>query len=356
VATVARQHRVHGRRGSHDSPPGAGLPGDFVPRTGRPFLASAACWSRWLAFAAVLVAAGSTSWLPASTAPVALVVAGVGFAAGVPHGAVDHLMASRLTGGRPIVLVAAAYAGLAAAAWGLMTWAGPVALMSVVALSALHFGLGELEVTRELTGWRPRAIPAAAIVVAGCGALLLPLARSGDQIKTVAAAVSPEVAVLIGAAWVQVGLVAAWVLAAVVAVTSALRAGHRTVALDVALIGLLGALAPPLVAFALWFGGWHALRHCARMLTVEPGCAELVAAGRRLAAVRRFAGLAAWPSIAALTVVAGLGWFTVVAPDPTTFVAEVLRLLLALTVPHMVVVMWLDRTTDRHSPALISTR
>ena len=355
MAIVTRQPRVHRWRG-RESPPGACLPGDSAADEDTTFLAVAARWSRWLALGTLLIAAGSISWLPASTAPTALVVAGVGFAAGVPHGAVDHLMASRLTGGRSIPLVAAAYAGLAAAAWALMTWVGPVALLLIVALSALHFGLGELEISRQLTGWRPRPIPAAAIVVAGCGALLLPLARSGDQIKEVASAVSPDVALLISDGWVQVGLVTAWVGAAVLAVTSALRCGHRTVALDVVLVGLLGALAPPLVAFAVWFGGWHALRHCARMLTVEPGCAELVATGRRLAAVRRFAGLAALPSIAALTVVAALGWFTVVAPHPATFVAEVLRLLLALTVPHMVVVMWLDRTTDRHSPALISTR
>ena len=40
------------------------------------------------------------------------------------------------------------------------------------------------------------------------------------------------------------------------------------------------------------------------------------------------------------------GVLTMAAPDPTVVVAEVLRLLLALTVPHMVVVLWLDRTTD----------
>ena len=87
------------------------------------FLGAAARWSRWLAFGTVLMAAGSISWLPASTAPTALLVAGLFFAAGVPHGAIDHLMASRLTGGRSILLVAAAYAGLAAAAWALMAWA-----------------------------------------------------------------------------------------------------------------------------------------------------------------------------------------------------------------------------------------
>ena len=354
MAIVTRQPRAHRWR-DRQRPPGACLPGDSAADDDTTFLSVAARWSRWLALGTVLVAAGSMPWLPASTAPTTLVVAGLFFAAGVPHGAIDHLMASRLTGGRSIPLVAAAYAGLAAAAWALMTWVGPVALLLIVALSALHFGLGELEISRQLTGWRPRPILAAAIVVAGCGSLLLPLARSGEQIRTVASAVSPDVALLIGTAWMQVGLVAAWVGAAVVALTSALRSGHRTVALDIVLIGLLGALAPPLVAFAVWFGGWHALRHCARMLTVEPGCAKLVATGRRVAAVRRFAGLAAVPSIAALTVVAGLAWFTVVAPDPTTVVTEVLRLLLALTVPHMVVVLWLDRSAARRQPAF-STR
>jgi hypothetical protein len=81
------------------------------------------------------------------------------------------------------------------------------------------------------------------------------------------------------------------------------------------------------------------------MLTVEPGCADLVVAGRDRAAVLRLVRLAALPSIAALTTVVALGWITVTAADPTVVVAEILRLLLALTVPHMVVVWWLDRAS-----------
>jgi hypothetical protein len=60
--------------------------------------------------------------------------------------------------------------------------------------------------------------------------------------------------------------------------------------------------------------------------------------------VRRFIRLAAWPSVAALAAGAALGWTTVVAPDPAALMAEALRVLLALTVPHMVVVLWLDRS------------
>ena len=295
----------------------------------------------------VLVAGGHVAGVPAVTAPAVLVVAGLGLVAGVPHGAADHVMATQLAGGRPMVLVAAAYAGVAAAAWALLEWAGPIALIVVVALSALHFGLGELEVSRQLTGWRPPRVLALPIVIAGSGALVLPLARSGDQLRGVATAVSPGLALLIGGAPVQIGLVVIWLLAALVAVIASLWSGHPAVALDIVLVGALGMLVPPLVAFAVWFGGWHALRHCARMLTIEPGCAALVTTGRRRAAALRLIRFAAVPSIAALTSIAALGWFTVAASDPTVVVAEVLRLLLALTVPHMVVVLWVDRTTDR---------
>jgi hypothetical protein len=83
------------------------------------------------------------------------------------------------------------------------------------------------------------------------------------------------------------------------------------------------------------------------LLSHEPGCAALLRGGRRGAAVGRLAKLAAAPSIAAVIAVIVLGGVTALAPEPATVVAEVLRLLLALTVPHMVVVMWLDRSQRR---------
>jgi len=56
-----------------------------------------------------------------------------------------------------------------------------------------------------------------------------------------------------------------------------------------------------------------------------------------------------------LTAVAALGWFTVAASDPAVVLAEVLRLLLALTVPHMVVVLWVDQTADRRYETTVSS-
>lgn len=287
--------------------------------------------------------------MPGITGPVALVVAGFGFLAGVPHGAADQFMAARLSGRRSMMMIGAVYAGVAAVAWALLEWAGLVPLLVIVALSVVHFGLGEVEVCRQLTGWRPTRLVSGAIAVAGCGALLLPLARSGAQLTGVATVMSPGLAPLIAGRSLELTLSGIWLTAAVVAVIASLWSGHLGVALDIVLVGALGLVAPPLVAFAVWFGGWHAIRHCARMLTIEPECAALVGSGHSRAAVLRLIRLAAWPSIAALATVVALGWITTTASDPAVIVAEILQLLLALTVPHMVVVWWLDRAQVRRS-------
>jgi len=316
--------------------------------TGRPPLVTAARWSRWVLSFIALVAGGHVIGLPAVPAPVVLVLAGVGLVTGIPHGAADHAVIARLAGGSPMGGVVAVYAGAAAAAWALLRWADPIAMIAVVALSALHFGLGELEVARRLTGWRPPHLAALAIVVAGSGPLLLPLARGGDQLKAVATTVSPGVARALGWAAAHTGaIVVVWLVAATVAVMASLRAAHPTIALDIVILGAVGLLAPPLLAFAVWFGGWHSLRHCARLLTIEPGCAALLGEGRRREAVLRLLRLAAAPSLAAWTVVAALAWFTASASAPSAVVAQVLRLLLALTVPHALVVLWADRNTRR---------
>lgn len=297
-----------------------------------------------------LAAGGPAAGLPAVPAPVVLAVAGLGLVAGVPHGAADHVIATRLAGGMPTAPVAAVYAGATAGVWALLRWAGPAALIAVVAISALHFGLGELEVARRLTGWRPPVPVACAIAVAGSGALVLPLARCGDQMSAVATAVSPGLARALAWAPVHTALAVTWLVAALVAVVAALRSAHPGTALDVLIPGAVGMLAPPLLAFGVWFGGWHSLRHGARMLAVEPGCAALLAAGRRRAAALRLIRIAAMPSLGALTALAALGWLTAAAPNPNAVLADVLRLLLALTVPHAFVVLWADRSPRDFTP------
>ena len=323
-------------------------PAAAAPQLGRSdVLVRAAAGSRQVIAGVLLVALVLASLVPdAAAATLTVLVAGFGFLAGVPHGAVDHLLLCRLAG-RSLAEVTFLYAAIAVTAWALLTWAGAAALLVVVALSVVHFGLGELQVWRESTGWRPGGVVSAAAAVAGTGALLLPLAFSGDLLGAVAKAMSPDLAVMITAGPVRLGAAVAWSIATCVAAIAALRARRPMVVLDLVLIGAVGAFLPPLVAFAVWFGGWHAVRHAGRLLAEEPGCAVLLAAGRTRLALLRFGRLAALPSVAALAVVAVLAVFGTSAADPETAIAEVLKVLLALTVPHMLVVLWLDRRDGR---------
>lgn len=306
-------------------------------------MAAAVSWSRRVAAGVLLLALVLAAFVPDTAAvTLTMLVAGFGFLAGVPHGAVDHLLLCRLTR-RPLAQVTLAYAAVAVAAWCLLTWAGAVAWVAVVVLSVTHFGLGELQVWRGSTGWRPGRVVSVAAAVAGTGALLVPLALSGDLLRAVATALSPGLAVMITANPARLGVAVVWSVALCVAGVAAHRAGRASVVLDLLLIGALGAFLPPLAAFAVWFGGWHAVRHTGRLLADEPGCAALVDAGRTGSAMLRFGRLAALPSCAALVVVAVLVALGSSAADPVTGIADVLKVLLALTVPHMLVVLWLDR-------------
>jgi beta-carotene 15,15'-dioxygenase len=301
----------------------------------------AAVWSRWILAAGGVIAALAIAGLPVSwSQPLVLVVAGAGFVAGMPHGAVDHVLLGRLVR-LPLLAAAAGYGLLAVLVWVLLRWGGPVPLVAVAVLSVVHFGMGELDAQRDGGGRTP--FVAATAAVAATGALLLPLARAGADMGTVAAALSPGLGEAIGSGVVRVALAAVWFVAASVTVVSALRARRTAVVVDVVLVGVAGALLPPLVAFALWFGGWHALRHAARLLTVEPGSRALVNAGRTRDAVGRLLRLAVIPSIVAVMTLAVIAGFTATAPDLPGAVAEALRILLALTVPHMLVVLWMDR-------------
>ena len=118
------------------------------------------------------------------------------------------------------------------------------------------------------------------------------------------------------------------------------------------------ALAPPLAAFGIYFGGWHAPRHTARLLDlargarrVDVGTSEAGSGWGPAAAVLGRA--AALPSMAALAAVGAL-W---AARDLASIQAEV-GVLLALTFPHAAVVMALDRRavvpSSRASNALTS--
>ena len=129
---------------------------------------------------------------------------------------------------------------------------------------------------------------------------------------------------------------------AVVGVAIAVRVarGRRASAAELALLAAAATLVPPLAAFGAYFGGWHSVRHVARLLAEDPANTADLGAGRLARPVGRFARSAALPTAAALATVLGL-W--ALAGGWQAFVAADLLVLAALTAPHLIVIAWLDR-------------
>ncbi|MGY1633998.1 beta-carotene 15,15'-dioxygenase, Brp/Blh family [Geodermatophilus sp. SYSU D01186] len=267
-----------------------------------------------------------------------------GLLLGLPHGAVDHvLLAARL--GRSVgrqVAVTGGYAALAASAWLLFrAFPGP-GLAVFVAVSVWHFGSGETAVA-DLRAGRPvrRRVPAA--VVLGSVVLLVPLARPSPLTAEVVAAVLPGAAAdrtLLPPVVVPAVVVAAVGLAALFLVRR-----RRLEALEVAVVLAVALVLPPAAALGLWFGTWHSVRHVARVVAEDLTGGPAVALCRFL----RAAALPTGAALGALLVV----WMT--TDGGHGLVAALLPVLAALTLPHTLVVAWLDRVQDQAGSRRIGT-
>lgn len=290
-----------------------------------------------------LIAAGAAvllSLLTRTTAastdvgPVPIVIALVALVVGIPHGAVDNLTVARHLSRRERLLGAVAYLVVAAlAAVAIIAWPG-LAFVAVLAMTVWHFGTGDVEATREmrdlpaLTGL-PRIGYALAL---GSAPVLLPL-TSPAAVSTLTA-IEPRLAsvmtpgVLVGTRIIVLSLV-------VVCLLWLIQRADLRGAIELMALTVLGYIASPLVAFAVYFGFWHALRHTARLAQVTYGSIT----PRSLVAVSK-GGIPSVIGFIAIVIV------IVTAVDPSFAMGPALWIGLAvvwgLTVPHMIMVSRFD--------------
>ena len=283
----------------------------------------------------------------------AAVVLALGFAVGLPHGAIDHLLPARhrwLGPGRlRMVVLLAGYLATAALSFLGLVLATDVVLPLLLAVSVLHFGYGDLTALRG----RPPTWDGARSTIGG----LVDAVARGAPILAGPLLCWPSVT---GRAFGAMGwtdlpsrratlLVAGALLAvSVVGVLRAWVAGQPASALEIVLLAALFVLLTPLAAFGVYFGAWHGLRHTARLLADDPASRADLLVGRWGRPLVRFGRAAAVPSAAAVVVVVALG---VVAADHNGLVAPVFAVLLALSVPHVVVVGWWDLCEGTPAPA-----
>lgn len=301
-------------------------------------------WSRVLALGAV---AGSQLPVGRSTGSVGVqqaVVLGA-LALGMPHGAADtELLRSAAAGsGRRHVALAVAYAALGTASTVVVRRGGGTVERMVLLASAAHFGEG------ELACWRPakQASPAGTVLRLASAALTtvaLPAAvgtanRRPPEVGVTGALATPPrgmgdrtgVALLRdpGTRRVVVPLTA---LAGATTVALAL-AGDREAAADSALLGGLALLVPPATAFAVYFGGWHALRHTARVVDALVAEGQLPVQRSLPSAFSALGRRSAWAAAVGLVAAGGLA-----AADPDQASDNAFAAVLGLTVPHMTTV------------------
>jgi len=266
---------------------------------------------------------------------------------GLPHGAVDHLVPAWF--GRPRVrgalAVGALYAVLGAAylaGWALF----PAAAFALfIAVTLVHWGQGDVyALDRAGVDLGAPARRAAVAALRGALPMLVPLVAFPGTYRRVAAtlvglfgdpaALAPAFTPAGRAA--AAGLVALLTLAALAPAAAADAPGWRLDAGETALLWAYFLVVPPVLAVGVYFTCWHSLRHVARLADLGPGADDA------RAALWRFARDAAPLTLASLALLAALAW-AVGAGDLRALFGASLVLIAVLTVPHVVVVAWMDR-------------
>ncbi|MGB9339741.1 MAG: Brp/Blh family beta-carotene 15,15'-dioxygenase [Polyangiales bacterium] len=287
--------------------------------------------------------------LPATVELIFLVTAITAF--GLPHGALDYLSGRSLLqstfGDWWFVPFGVGYIGLA----GLVvaTWlVAPLAsLLAFLLVSAAHFGAGDVNPRLALGAGGLFSSHGAVFEAVGRGSLtLIPLLHFHPEAASTLFAylvpMSPtELHAAISSASPHLFVVSGAVLAVVMAHHLGGWAegtpGHAQVALEIGALAALFALAPPLVAFIVYFCVWHSFRHSLRQ------AAKLDPSGPRAAFqafVRR-----AWPTTGAAFLMAVVGYALIGAQSSDAKIIQVVFVgLSALTAPH-IVLSWLASRT-----------
>ena len=270
-----------------------------------------------------------------------VVVALIALAVGIPHGALDHLVTlPRASAAKMAVFIFIYVAVAIAAVVALLTWS-VIGFIGVVVMSAVHFGIGDAafisEIDRRSVDRKPfqKYLYAAA---AGTLPVVVPLVS--EKSNSALEKVNPQLL-----DWHQ-GLnndLMLWTMVLTAIVLLRLVQKRRDgEAIDLVLLYLLAVTAPPLVAFAVYFGCWHALRHTARLTLTLPSSQAAFAEGN----LKRAFIKAVLPGTPAL-----IGTFVVAAAIvifrgdslDDQFLWVSLVVVWALTVPHMAVTARLDR-------------
>ena len=277
---------------------------------------------------------------PSVVAPWQFAVALVALAAGVPHGAVDHLA---LGGRRSIAAwlgLGLAYAAIAGAAAAAILLAPRWGFIAVVLMTIVHFGSGDASYAASHRDAVPSSGFATAVRIAAGGAVPIAIPLTNPGATETLRILNPELV-----NWLSPGTLTAVrftaIAIALLAMVLLINSADLIGAIELVVLTALALIAPPLVSFAVYFAVWHALRHTARLAALQADDGSPLPASATTMARVAAAGMPALVFIAALTV-----WLLPRLSDVPSIPALLwlgLALVWGLTVPHMLLVFRLDR-------------
>jgi len=293
---------------------------------------------------AILLSIICSAWLGSESLNWQIAMTIVALAIGIPHGAIDHLVT--LPKSAPLKMAAFIFIYVAIALLAIVAilkW-NVWGFIFVVVMSATHFGIGDSAFLNELDKYKEskskKSLPVWAYApAAGALPVMIPLVnnRSTEALEKVNVELidwhhgyTNQIQILVLIFFIA-GLVVLFAF------------DRKRDALDLILLALLAFVAPPLVAFSVYFGGWHALRHTARLTSL---LAKSEAAYRQNKVATAFWS-AVVPGLPALIgTLLFVGCLTIFRNNDlsSSFLWNTLVTIWALTVPHMIVTARLDRT------------
>lgn len=273
---------------------------------------------------------------------------------GIPHGAIDHLVAARVYDLRPTWRDQAKfYGGYLAlmAAYGALWPVTPAGcLVFFLGMTMYHFGQA------DLAYWEMPPVPARLLYISrGLFLIGLPIVAFPDIVDPIFEAIgsvhllewsavttyqTATLAGLVGQHGVALGIAAA---ASNVAVGTVGREG-----VNVAVLTALFVWVHPLVAFSVYFALWHSLGHILELIRFFRARGESMS----LVDFYREAALFTLLSFVLLgALYAGLQAFG----DRQEMVALLFILIAVMTLPHMIIVEQMYRQRERQLPSPMSS-
>lgn len=223
---------------------------------------------------------------------------------GLPHGALDHLVPSRMGikwAQHPlgVSFFLAIYVAIAVSFFALWFWQPSVAFTLFLAASIWHWGQGDLRFLELFLNRSPSALwgSLSSILLRGSLPIALPLLAFPETAQSLfnhmGISLGFNASFIISANHITVGLVFLLVLSCLYMLNALLVSNNpltlATDGLELVLLVVLFSTIPAYISVGVYFLLWHSLRHLLRLLLLRPNDRVLIKKGRWLRCSLRLA-------------------------------------------------------------------